>query len=142
MNLEELVGRWEQTGLLEGLPSVDKAIISTKLESAVLYLLQDESKYKITQPGLPDYDASTIMLAMIRRVFGLGCRNFNPIQFMDDFKDWMINEGGYIKMLELGSIHLNGIDGEAEISALYSEMYRSNYKENIGPTQYIPKHKL
>ena len=137
--MNELVDKYEVTGLLDGLSDVDKIILSIKFESAVIKILSYENSdyYTRTTEGL--------IFPIIRRVYNMDSnrpfRSLDPIHLLEDFNN-------YSKTPDCESIlsitTWNNHDMEAELCMMYSENYRKkNMKYSvIEPLKVILPHRL
>tara|TARA_B110000879_G_scaffold34915_1_gene48219 strand:+ start:624 stop:1097 length:474 start_codon:yes stop_codon:yes gene_type:complete len=77
----ELKGKWEQTGLLEGLKEREQSQISVLLENQAKQLL-DESTATGTSAGSEEW--SGVALPLVRRIFGeIASKEFVSVQPMN-----------------------------------------------------------
>ena len=115
MKIKELIERWEETGLLEGLTIFnEKARISQLLEDCARYLIDAEKEGKIST------DICGVMLPCVRRIY----QENTSIVF--DFKVLQqVLEHCLSNMNSAASVH--AIDAEAEATILACDYYGKKY---------------
>ena len=78
----KLAGKWEKSGLLEGLKSYDKQAMAVMLENQASQLLQENSY--TNQAGTSGEQWAGVALPLVRKVFGsIAAKNFVSVQPMN-----------------------------------------------------------
>ena len=78
----KLAGKWEKSGLLEGLKSYDKQAMAVMLENQASQLLQENSY--TNQAGTAGEQWAGVALPLVRKVFGsIAAKNFVSVQPMN-----------------------------------------------------------
>jgi len=78
----KLAGKWEKSGLLEGLKSYDKQAMAVMLENQASQLLQENSY--TNQAGTAGEQWAGVALPLVRKVFGsIASKNFVSVQPMN-----------------------------------------------------------
>ena len=78
----KLAGKWERSGLLEGLKGYDKQGMAVMLENQATQLLQENSK--TNQAGTAGEQWAGVALPLVRKVFGsIAAKNFVSVQPMN-----------------------------------------------------------
>lgn len=154
MDLTLLVGNWDATGLLMELDNTQKMRMALKFEILARHLLNLSDQ--------PDYrdvygEIETFIFPLLRRIcvevnWEDNSRSFhggvNPIRVLEEFKEWWHGEANSLRH-DL-NVH-SGIDVEAELLAVYSDVFgyrfrNDNYTDSfegpIKPPKFIKRHKL
>ena len=78
----KLAGKWEKSGLLEGLQSYDKQAMAVMLENQASQLLQETSYTNLG--GTSGEQWAGVALPLVRKVFGsIAAKNFVSVQPMN-----------------------------------------------------------
>lgn len=129
LNIDELVIKWEQVGLLDGLPRNLKERLALKFELVAIFLMDNDGYldntmllnmsfpviYRIYKQGktIPDVES------FIRQLSMFICTNHETIQDLSGWSD---------------------IDMEYEMCGLFVEQWKSG--KTIEPIKYINRHKF
>lgn len=154
MDLNLLVGNWEETGLLVDLNDFDKTRMALKFEILARHMLsiQDQPNYQQNYNQI-----ETLIFPLLRRVcvemnLEDGTHTFhggvNPLRVLEEFETWWNRDSN---TLRLDLSFYNGIDVEAELLCVYAHLFgprfrNDNYidsiKGTIEPEKFIKKHRL
>lgn len=141
--MEELVEKWGDYGLLEGIPDEEKHILATRYERVALHCLglMDESDV--------DKTLSSLIFSVVYRVFkgierdGRLIRNMNvsSIELYGRLKSFY--ETNYHEIERISSESYYGVDVEVEFVALFVEDYLGYHKyKSPLIKKYIKKHNI
>ncbi len=121
MSKEELVEKWSETGLLDGL-SEDKKVLSSNLfESMAKHILSlDKSEYE-------QNDVASITLPIIYRIVNNGGDIDSVIDLYNDITNFFNTHEEEVSQL-VANYDLH-IDAEAELIAMYVEHYLKKNKD-------------
>ena len=128
-DIDELIIKWGNIGLLQGLPERLHPIVVMKYEVASMYLVDLDL----------DMDNWTMSstLPLIYRVYNNGRSITNSKFFVNEVRSFFNNNQQLIQDL---SVYRN-VDVEAEMCALFIEQYYPPVKK-VEPIKYIKKHRL
>jgi hypothetical protein len=80
----KLSGKWEKSGLLEGLSGYDRQNMAVILENQATQLLQENSSTNPAGAGSPGEQWAGVALPLVRKVFGtIATKNFVSVQPMN-----------------------------------------------------------
>jgi len=129
MDLEEIIRKWDNMGLLTGLPEGYKSNVAMTYEKVAQILITDEIDNFITVTIFP----------IIYRICKKGYTIKNPRDLIIMFKEFIHDNREDIRDNAFSSL-----DMEAEICAYFTEYYCEWLEDNneVEPIKYIPKHKL
>ena len=129
MDLEEIIRRWDNLGLLTGLPEEYKSNVAMTYEKVAQILIADEIDNFITVAIFP----------IIYRISKKGHTIKNPRELII-----MLNEFIHDNREAIRDNAYSNIDMEAEICYSFVEYYCEWIEDNpeMDPVRYIPKHKL
>ena len=130
--MDELIRKWEKTGLLEYLNSDElKCTLATKFEELAHYLIEYTGEYDFEEM------VTTVSFPIVRRVYSQGKRIDNIPSFVHELNDYWTS--GYVRGMIMEHHGVNGIDMEAELTAEFADKYGV---DKIKPKQWVTKHKL
>lgn len=129
MDLEEIIRKWDEMFMLEGLPEEYKPNLAMIYEKVAQILITDEIDNFITVTIFPT----------IYRIFKKGYTIKNPRGLIAMFKEFIDDHREAITDNAYSSIYM-----EAEMCAYFTEYYCEWIEDNeeIEPIKYIIKHKL
>jgi hypothetical protein len=132
MDLDELVEKWVNSGLIEGLPEDIKIHAALSYEKVAQILIGDEEE-------LGDF-LTTAIFPVIYRVCKTGLKIKNLPDLIEKFKQFIIDNEGVLHDV----YGVSSADIEAEMCKIFSEDYIEWVKDNpeLDPIKYVPKHKL
>ena len=145
--MDEITSRWNSTGLLEGLSDAGKTILAMKMERLAQHLLSSDSRH---DERLELYIFPILRRVCVSRIESSASTstyiyhgNVDPIVLLDHFSEWFHSSNCQELMADIGVY--NGIDVEAEMCAIYSDLFKDKFRLGLNdfkPLQYILKHKL
>jgi uncharacterized protein YqgQ len=128
-DIDELIIKWGNIGLLQGLPERLCPIIVMKYELATMYLVDLDLDM--------DNWAMSSTLPLIYKVYNNGRSIGDPKVFVNEVRNFFNNNRQSIE--DLSAWHT--IDVEAEMCTLFIETHYPPIK-GIEPMKYINKHRL
>lgn len=128
-DIDELIIKWGNIGLLQGLPERLYPIVVMKYEVASMYLVDLDL-------DMNNWTMSST-LPLIYRVYNNGRSITNSKFFVNEVRSFFNNN---IQLIQDLSVHHN-VDVEAEMCSLFIETYYPPVKR-VEPIKYIKKHRL
>jgi len=133
MNLEEIIRKWDEMFMLEGLPEEYKPNVAMIYEKVYQILIIDGSLDT-------NIDViSVIIFPIIYTIFKKGYTIKNPRDLIIMFKEFIDDNGEAIT-----DNTYSNVDMEAQMYTYFIEYYCERIEDNeeIGPIKYVIKHKL
>lgn len=126
MKIKELIERWEETGLLEGMTkNKERAELSQLLENSARYLIDTEKKGEVTT------EICGVMLPCVRRIYDMDNSVLFDFKFLQEVLEHCLSN-----MSKAAKFH-NIEDAEAEATSLACDYFVSEQKEKLAKQDLI-----
>lgn len=122
--MNDLVLKWEKSGLLEGIDSSDKPLLANYFESMMNHVIGSKPLDKV------DEEISIWIFPLIRRVY-THIKNVDVFDLKTKFENFVKN--GKMELYALQFVNYQGIDIEAECLGHFAEKYVKENSENPKP---------
>lgn len=134
MDEDELIDRWGETGLLDGVGDEIKGPLVTSFEVITRYILDlDERWYLI--------HIETIAYPALRRIYDNGGRMVGgPEDFIRYMDEWFRRPNNWNLLHSHNSY--NSMDIEAELTLIFTEEYVEYSNSGNWAFRYLKKHRL
>jgi hypothetical protein len=132
-DIDNLIERWEDVGLLDGLPERLKGIVSLKYELITKIIVEND--HYIDETHLLN-----CIFPIVYRIYNGGKVILNEEDFVSEVYHFFNTSTQLMREIE---ISYPQSDVEAEMTAIFVERYDVNKEiKNIEPIKWINRHKL
>lgn len=130
-DLEQLVKRWGDYGLLEGLSLTQKPIAAMLYERMAHHIIGLD----LTLPSSGEKRTETVIFPIIYRIIKRHCKIDDVVPLYNEVVQYFnIHE---TEILECEAAAYNRIDAEAEYTAQFCEAYIDRYRDPMAPSKNI-----
>jgi len=132
-DIDSLMDKWSEIGLLQNLSEDVKRNLAIKYELVAMYLIEKDEY-------VDNVVLTNCIFPIMYRIYNNGKTIGDIPDFIDEVNNF-INDETILANIENYNIeHGNNIDIEAELCAIFTENYKT--KKDIEPIKWMNKHKL